>query len=98
MEGTKMQQQLKDPSPKIVPDSKKQEGIQQDCQADSQTVGCEVISRAFHQGERHECLDIVEGSACSETKGEMSKAQPSEKKDDGGTPGLPGTLSGNCLG
>jgi hypothetical protein len=31
-------------------------------------------------------------------KEETSKAKPSEKKDDGGTPGLPGTLSGNCIG
>jgi hypothetical protein len=34
----------------------------------------------------------------SKTKEEMSKAQPSEKKDDGGIPGPAGTLSGNRLG
>jgi hypothetical protein len=40
----------------------------------------------------------VESSAPFETKKEISKAKPSEKKDDGGTPGLPGTLSGNSWG
>jgi hypothetical protein len=33
----------------------------------------------------------VEVSASSETKEEMSKSQPSEKKDDGGTPESLGT-------
>jgi hypothetical protein len=40
----------------------------------------------------------VEGSAPSETKVETSKAQPSQKKDDGGTPGPTGTLSRNRSG
>jgi hypothetical protein len=41
-----------------------------------------------------EWLDIVEGLAPSKMKEEMSKVQTSKKKDDGGAPGLPGTLSG----
>jgi hypothetical protein len=41
--------------------------------------------------------DIVEGSVPPKRK-ETSKVQPSEKKDDGGTPGLVGTLSGNRFG
>jgi hypothetical protein len=40
----------------------------------------------------------MEGSAPSKMKEETSKAQPSEKKNDGGTPGPAGTLSGNRLG
>jgi hypothetical protein len=42
-----------------------------------------------------EWLDIVKGSAVSETKEETSKAQPS---DDGGTCGPAHTLLGNCSG
>jgi hypothetical protein len=40
----------------------------------------------------------VEGSAPFETKEEMSKAQPSEKEDDGGAPVPARTLSQNCSG
>jgi hypothetical protein len=57
-----------------------------------------VNRRIFDWATRSELLVIVEGSAPSETKEEMSKRQPSEmKKDDGGTPGPACTLSGNLL-
>jgi hypothetical protein len=68
-----------------------------------QIIGLEVAERAvefFHRAMGSELLDIVKGSAPSETKEETSKAQPSErnKDDDGGKPGPACTLSGSRSG
>jgi hypothetical protein len=57
------------------------------------------ISRGFFWATGSEWLDIEEGSASFETKGETSKAQPlGNNKDDCGTSGPARTLSGNRPG
>jgi hypothetical protein len=93
-----MQQRNKGPRCKTTATSRKPEGIQQDGQTNSRTGSHEASSRVFHRAARTEWLDTVEGSTSSETKEEMSKAQTSEKKDDGGTPGPTGNISGNHSG
>jgi hypothetical protein len=52
----------------MVAMSKKQEGIQQDCQADLRTGGHEASHQDFHWVMGTEWWDIVEGSAPSEKK------------------------------
>jgi hypothetical protein len=56
------------------------EDIRQDLQEDRRVSNQKVNSRAFDWATGSECLDIMEGSAPSETKEETSKAQPLEKK------------------
>jgi hypothetical protein len=79
--------------------SEEGEDIRQDFREDRRAGDRKAISRVFDWATGIEQLDIVEGSAPSETKEETSKAQPSEKnKDDGGTPGPIRNLSGNRSG
>jgi hypothetical protein len=63
-----MQQRHKEPSPKKAASSRKQEGIQQDNQADSWTGGHKASSRVFHQTAENECLHMVQDSAPIQTE------------------------------
>lgn len=51
----------------------KEESIQQDRQADSQAGGREASSRVFLKTAENKWLDIVEGSAISETEKETAQ-------------------------
>jgi hypothetical protein len=64
----------KGPDCEMVATCRKQEGIQQDHQADFRTGGCEVSIWDFHWVTRSEWLDIVEGLACSEMKEEITSS------------------------
>jgi hypothetical protein len=63
-----MQHRHKGLRPKRATTSSKQEGIQQDRQADFQTGGREASNQDFHQVMGSGSLDTVEGLAPSETK------------------------------
>jgi hypothetical protein len=78
--------------------SEEGEDIWQDLQEDCRAEDPKANSRVFDWAMGSEWPGIVEGLAPSEMKEETSKAQPSEKKDDDGKPGPPGTLSGNRSG
>jgi hypothetical protein len=56
------------------------EDIRQDLQEYRRAGNRKVNRRVFDWTKGNECLDIVEGSAPSETKEETSKAQPLDKK------------------
>jgi hypothetical protein len=77
----------------MATNSRKQEGIQHDHQADYRTGGYEVSSQDFHLATGNEWLDIVEGSASSQMKEKTSKTEP-YIDIDGGTTGSVRTLSG----
>jgi hypothetical protein len=99
MEGPGMQKLSIGPRCKTAGTSEEGEDIQQDLQEDHRAGDWKSNSQVFDWATgRSEWLDIVEGLAFSNTNEEVSKAQPSEKKGNGGTPGPPGTLSGNCMG
>jgi hypothetical protein len=72
--------------------------MQHDLQEDSRAGDRKANNQVFDWAAESEQLDIMERSALSEMKEETSKAQPSEKTDDGGMPGLAHALSGNCSG
>jgi hypothetical protein len=94
-----MQLENRRPRRKTAAMSRKRDWSQQARQADSLTESREASSRVLHRAAGSEWLDIVEGSASFETKGEVSKAQNSEKnKDDDGARGPAGTRSGNRSG
>jgi hypothetical protein len=61
-----MKQWHKEPSPIRVATSRKQEVIQQNCQADSWTGSHQASSRVFCEDSKNECQGIVEESTCTQ--------------------------------
>jgi hypothetical protein len=63
------------PRPKNAIISRKQENTQQDLPEDRRAEDREVNSLNFHYTAESECQDIVEGSAPSETKEEVTNCR-----------------------
>jgi hypothetical protein len=99
MEGPGMQQWNEGPRHKMAVTSKEGHDMRHDLQKDLKAWDQKSNSRVFDWAMRSEWVAVVDGSAPSKTKEEKSKAQSSEKnKDNGGSPGLYHTLSGNHSG
>jgi hypothetical protein len=71
-DAAKMQQLRKELRPKRAATYRKQEGIQEDHQAGSQTAGREVSSRVFHHAAENKWLNTVEDSAPTQTEKETT--------------------------